>query len=141
MSFPSSTLSSTSIFYVVMTIDIISISLTILLLCFTFYHREKRSYLEKAYETTFWHYFPLFRIVKLSSPRMNNLIGLGAVLIFIAVLLNGFNGQFFPFNNNSLRCCSVREKKDVCVYARCSALGARRSTGLRILSRFRKYVR
>ncbi|XP_065840779.1 gamma-aminobutyric acid type B receptor subunit 2-like isoform X2 [Oscarella lobularis] len=90
VSFPSSTLSSTSIFYVVMTIDIISISLTILLLCFTFYHREKR-------------------IVKLSSPRMNNLIGLGAVLIFIAVLLNGFNGQFFPFNNNSLRCCSARD--------------------------------
>eukprot|EP00118_Oscarella_pearsei_P022685 m.264849 g.264849 ORF g.264849 m.264849 type:complete len:573 (+) comp40481_c0_seq4:1281-2999(+) len=92
VSFPHATpaYSNTAIFYVVATIDVLCIILTIFILLFTFYHRDKR-------------------IIKLSSPRLNYLIGIGAVMIYIAVILNGFDGQFFHFDDNSLHCCFARD--------------------------------
>ncbi|XP_062517057.1 gamma-aminobutyric acid type B receptor subunit 2-like isoform X2 [Corticium candelabrum] len=45
------------------------------------------------------------RIIKLSSPRLNNLIAVGAITIYVAVIFGGLDGQFFPITTNTLFCC------------------------------------
>lgn len=46
-----------------------------------------------------------FRFIKMSSPRMNNIIVVGAILIYIAGILLGLDGNFVsPSAEAILRC-------------------------------------
>lgn len=47
------------------------------------------------------------RVIKLSSPRLNNLIAVGAVAIYMAVICMGLDGQFYPISTTSLAFCYV----------------------------------
>ena len=68
----------------------IGVVFAIIMLTFNEYHRDKR-------------------VIKLSSPRLNNLIGIGAVAIYLAVIMSGLDGDFFPMNSQALACCYVRK--------------------------------
>jgi gamma-aminobutyric acid type B receptor len=62
----------------------------IIMLTFNEYHRDKR-------------------VIKLSSPRLNNLIAIGAIAIYLSVIMSGLDGDFFPINSQSLAFCYVRQ--------------------------------
>lgn len=42
-----------------------------------------------------------------ASARLNNLIILGVLCVYVEVILFGLDGQFFAFNDSSLGCCYV----------------------------------
>eukprot|EP00118_Oscarella_pearsei_P015755 m.144646 g.144646 ORF g.144646 m.144646 type:complete len:874 (+) comp38404_c0_seq19:2136-4757(+) len=47
------------------------------------------------------------RLIKLSSPRLNNLMLLGGIMEYFSIVFLGFNGQFFEFNSLSIISCHL----------------------------------
>ena len=52
-------------------------------------------------------YLRAFRYIKLSSPRMNNVIVVGAILIYIAGILLGIDGNFVSSDVEAILRCRV----------------------------------
>lgn len=46
-------------------------------------------------------------VMKKSFSQLNELIVLGGLMVYFMVLVYGFDGQFFRFNDSSLSCCYV----------------------------------
>ena len=53
------------------------------------------------------HYVRDYRFIKLSSPRMNNVIVVGAILIYIAGILLGIDGNFVSSDVEAILRCRV----------------------------------
>lgn len=53
------------------------------------------------------YYIRLCRFIKLSSPRMNNVIVVGAILIYIAGILLGIDGNFVSSDVEAILRCRV----------------------------------
>ena len=43
----------------------------------------------------------------MSSPHLNNIVAIGAVLVYASIVFDGFNGQFYPLNSWSMISCYV----------------------------------
>ena len=56
-----------------------------------------------------------FRYIKMSSPRLNNMIVLGCILLFCSGILNGIDGNFVGASMENLFGCTVQYKID-CVF-------------------------
>ena len=52
--------------------------------------------------------FHLFRIVKMSSPKLNNVIIVGCILCYISVILFGLDARFLGMRGYGIN-CNVRE--------------------------------
>lgn len=71
-------------------IDSVCIGLTLVLLFFNIAHRNHS-------------------VIRRSFLHLNELILFGSLLMYMVVIVYGFNGQFFYFNNSSLALCYVRD--------------------------------
>ena len=54
-----------------------------------------------------------YRFIKLSSPRMNNVIVVGAILIYIAGILLGIDGNFVSSDVEAILRCRVSRSRIV----------------------------
>jgi len=59
------------------------------------------------------HYIRDYRFIKLSSPRMNNVIVVGAILIYIAGILLGIDGNFVSSDVEAILRCRVSTSRIV----------------------------
>lgn len=57
----------------------------------------------KADKSLIWN----FRFIKMSSPRLNNVIVVGAILIYIAGILLGIDGNFASIDIEAILRCRV----------------------------------
>ena len=54
-----------------------------------------------------------YRFIKLSSPRMNNVIVVGAIFIYIAGILLGIDGNFVSSDVEAILRCRVSRSRIV----------------------------
>lgn len=88
------------------TIASIFIVITVVLLHFNIHYRNH-------WYCYLWSYlaevdYCLYRFIKRSVPRLNEVTLLGCLAIYLSVVLYGFDGQFFKFSGRSIACCYVR---------------------------------
>ena len=101
--------SNEKVFYVIAALAALGIVFALSMLAFNIRFRHRKCvnrYIisEKRCAQTIL-YLP--RVVKLSSPFMNNVVAIGAVMVYASIIFDGFNGQFYRLGNWSFVSCYV----------------------------------